>query len=357
MYFDLTEEQELLQETVRGFLANECGPNKLREIFDGPSGHDAALWQGMLGLGLGGIFVPDEYGGAGLELLDLALVAEVLGAAATPGPFLGHALAVLAILRGGSDAQRKHWLPKLIAGEKLATVALAEAGGGWQPDEWTLAPGARLSGAKRNVPFASVADLLVVGTAGGGLALVESGGGVSCKSMRGADRTRRIDEVAFENAAAEALPRGTEAAAAVRDVGLVLLAADAYGGAKRCLDMAVEYAKTREQFGVTIGHFQALKHQLANVAIDVEPCRALYWYAAHALDHIPGEAPRAAAVAKSHVTDRFMHVARETVEAHGGIGFTWECDVQIYYKRAMFDRAFLGVPAVHRERAAVLAGW
>jgi alkylation response protein AidB-like acyl-CoA dehydrogenase len=357
MYFDLTEEQELLQETVRGFLANECAAPKLREIFDGESGHDVALWQGMIDLGLGGIFVPDEYGGAGLELLDLALVAEVLGVAAAPGPFLGHALACLAILRGGSDAQRKHWLPKLVGGEKIATIALAEEGGAWQPDEWKLAPGTRLSGAKRDVPFASVADLLVVGTAGGGLALLERGSGVSIQAMRGADRTRRIDEVTLESAAADPLPKGAEAAAAVRDAGLVLLAADAYGGAKRCLDMAVEYAKTREQFGVTIGHFQALKHQLANVAIEVEPCRALYWYAAHALDHIPGEAPRAAAIAKAHVTDCYLQAARDSVEAHGGIGFTWECDVQIFYKRAMFDRAFLGTPSLHRERAAALAGW
>jgi alkylation response protein AidB-like acyl-CoA dehydrogenase len=121
--------------------------------------------------------------------------------------------------------------------------------------------------------------------------------------------------------------------------------------------MAVEYAKTRQQFGVPIGRFQALKHQLANLAVEVEPARALVWYAAHAFDHLPAEAPRAAALAKAHATDRFMQVARDTVEAHGGIGFTWECDVQIYFKRALFDRAFLGTPGQHRERAASLAGW
>jgi alkylation response protein AidB-like acyl-CoA dehydrogenase len=358
VHFDLTEEQELLQETVRQFLANECPPPRLREIFDGESGHDAALWQGMVGLGLAGIHVPDEYGGAGLELLDLALVAETLGHGAAPGPFLGHALATLAILRGGSDAQRKEWLPRLTSGEALATVALDEEGGAWQPEEWSLPAGARLSGAKRSVPFASASDLLVVGTAGGGLALVSrAAGGVTTSPQRGADRTRRIESVRFEGAACEPLPQGTAASAAVRDAGLVLLAADAYGGAARCLEMAVDYAKTREQFGVTIGHFQALKHQLADMAIEVEPCRALYWYAAHAQDHLPGEAARAAAIAKAHVTDRFMQVARDTVEAHGGIGFTWECDVQIWFKRAMFDRAWLGVPAVHRERSAVLAGW
>ena len=143
----------------------------------------------------------------------------------------------------------------------------------------------------------------------------------------------------------------------MRDAALVLLAADAFGGATRLVEMSVEYAKTREQFGVTIGHFQALKHQLANMAVDVEPARGLYWYAAHAQDHVPDQAERSAAIAKAHITDRYLQVARDAVEAHGGIGFTWECDVQIWFKRAMFDRAYLGSPALHRERSAQLAGW
>ena len=117
------------------------------------------------------------------------------------------------------------------------------------------------------------------------------------------------------------------------------------------------YARTREQFGVTIGHFQALKHQLANMGVEIEPARGLWWYAAHAYDHVPADAERYAALAKAHVTERAMQVARDVVEAHGGIGFTWECDVQIWFKRIMFDRAFLGIPSVHRERAAKLAGW
>jgi alkylation response protein AidB-like acyl-CoA dehydrogenase len=147
------------------------------------------------------------------------------------------------------------------------------------------------------------------------------------------------------------------ASARVRDAGLVLLAADAFGGAQRLLEMSVEYAKTRQQFGVTIGSFQGLKHQLANLAVEIEPARGLYWYAAHAFDHVREESERTAALAKAHLTHVYMQAARDSVEAHGGIGFTWECDVQIYFKRAMFDRAFLGTPATHRERAAALAGW
>ena len=215
-----------------------------------------------------------------------------------------------------------------------------------------------MSGVKTNVPFASSADVLVVGLGGGGLAVVESGAaGLSFEKLPGADRTRRIERVSFDATPCEVLPGGADASGRLRDVGLVLLAADAFGGASRCIDMAVEYAKTREQFGVTIGHFQALKHQLANMAVEIEPARGLYWYAAHAMDHVADESERSAALAKAHLTERFMQVARDTVEAHGGIGFTWECDVQIWFKRAMFDRAFLGTPSVHRERAAVLAGW
>ena len=357
MDFDISEEQELLQETVRQLVENVCPLTRVRELFDGDAGHDPEIWSSLAGMGLLGAALPDRYGGAGLELLDLALVAETLGSAAVPGPFLGHSLAGLALLWGGSDEQRGRFLPRLAAGEALGTVALAEPSG-WQPENWTLIANGALSGQKKYVPYASIADLIVVGTAGGGLALVErAGGGVKTEPYAGADRTRRLETVSFDGAAAEVLPEGQTAAGRVRDAGLVLLAADAYGGAARCLDMATEYAKTREQFGVTIGHFQAIKHQLANMALVVDPVRALVWYAAHAFDHIREESERTAALAKSHATSVFMQAARDTVEAHGGIGFTWECDVQIFFKRALFDRVFLGTPAVHRERMAVLAGW
>ncbi|MBM4335897.1 MAG: acyl-CoA dehydrogenase [Deltaproteobacteria bacterium] len=358
MNFDLSEEQEMLQATVGQFAADQCPPTRRRAIFDGPDGHDTELWQGLLELGLGAIAVPEEYGGAGLELLDLALVAEVLGAGAVPGPFLGHSLAGLAILYAGSDAQKKTWLPKLAAGDLLGTVAFAEGDGRWQPDEWTMNSGATIDGSKAHVPFGEHADLFVVGTRGGGLALCERGArGLSLEPLRGIDRTRRISSLRLSGTPCDVLPGGPAAAGRVRDAALVMLAADAFGGAATLLDLSVEYAKTRQQFGVTIGSFQALKHQLASMAVEVEPARALYWYAAHAFDRIPEESERSAALAKAHLTQVYTQVARDAVEAHGGIGFTWESDVQIYFKRALFDRAFLGTPVVHRERAAVLAGW
>ena len=357
MNFDLSDEQHLLQDTIRGFLARECPPNQLRAIFEGP-GHDPTLWKGMIELGLGGLQLSDAWGGAGLELVDAALAAEVLGHAGAPGPFLGHALAGLAIQLAGSDAQRETWLPRLASGQTLATVAFGEPGGLWQPDQWTLESGERLTGTKTNVPHAALADLLVVGLAGGGLALVErSAQGMAVATIEGVDRARRLDAVVFQGTPCEILPGGAGASERVRDAGLVLLAADAFGAGSRLIEMSVAYAQQREQFGVTIGHFQALKHQLANMALEMEPARALYWYAAYAFDYLPQESPRSAALAKAHISERAMQVARDAVECHGGIGFTWECDVQLWFKRCMFDRAFLGAPSFHRERAARLAGW
>ena len=359
MEFSLTEEQELLQETVRGFVAKECPPPRLRELFDAGEGHDVALWRGLAEMGLAGLAVPETFGGAGLEVLELALVAEVLGAGALPAPFFGHSLATLALALGGSDAQRARWLPRLATGDLIGSVAFAEPGEAWDPAAWRLClDGDRLTGAKRFAPHAHLADLLVVGIAGGGLALVEpKAGGVQIERVDGLDRTRPLAHLRFESAVAEALPQGGAAAPRVRDAGLVLLAADALGGASHCIERSVQYAQTRVQFGVTISHFQAVKHQLANMAVDIEPARGLLWYAAHAFDHLPAVAERTAAVAKAHPTDRYYQIARDTVEVHGGIGFTWECDVQVWYKRAMFDRAFLGTPGVQRERAARLGGW
>lgn len=359
MDFDLSDEQRLLQETIAQFMDNECPLARIRELYDDEVGFDPVLWKGLAELGLAGIHLPGEYGGSELEILDLAVVAETLGSLAAPVPFLSHALASLAISLAGNTDQQSRWLPGLASGETLATVALAEADGGWMPDEWTLQSGVAITGTKEIVEFGEHADLFVVGLAGGRFGVVERNAtGVEIQRVESADRTRRIARVGFDGTPIELLEEGgTEAAERVRDVGLVLISADAFGGAAKLVDMSVEYAKNREQFGVTIGHFQGLKHQLANMAVEIEPTRALYWYAAHALDHLPAESARCAAIAKSHITERYQQVARDATEAHGGIGYTWEGDTQIWFKRAMFDRVFMGTPRVHQNRAADLAGW
>jgi alkylation response protein AidB-like acyl-CoA dehydrogenase len=359
MHFGLTEEQELLQHTVREFAAKELPAPRLRAIFESGSGFDASLWRGAAEVGIAGLVAPERYGGAGLELLDLALVFEVLGETALPGPFLGHALAVLALARGGSEAQRERWLPRLCSGEAIGTVALAESESAWEPEHWaaTLA-GGKLSSAKQYVPHAAGADLLVVGTRGGGLALVEgTARGLTITPVDALDRTRALGSVAFDAVAAEPLGAGRELGEALLDAGRVLLAADALGAAWKLIHTTLDYTKTRQQFGQPIAQFQAIKHQLANLATEAEPLRGLVWYAAYALDHLPAERAICAASAKAHVTDRAVDIGRMCVELHGGIGFTWDCDVHLWLKRAAFDRTFLGTPAVQRERVARLGGW
>jgi alkylation response protein AidB-like acyl-CoA dehydrogenase len=359
--FDLTDEQRLLEDTVDHFLAAECPMPRVREHFDGEADVDDALWRGLAEMGVLGLQLPEDVGGAGLGLLDLAVVAEAMGRRATPGPFLEHVLGALAIDRAGDDAQRAHWLPRLASGEARATLAIAEPhedGEIWLPEQWDLAGSTTLSGEKRLVPHARGADVLVVGLNGGELGLVEAdASGLVTERVEGLDRTRRLDRVLFEGTPYQPLPGAQQATAALLNAGLVLLAADAYGGGMACIDASVEYAKTREQFGVKIGTFQALKHQLADMAVEIHPTRGLVWYAAHAFDHLPEEAAAAAANAKAHVTDRFVDIARGTVEAHGGLGYTWECDVQFWFKRALFDWAMLGSPNLHRRRAADLLGW
>lgn len=358
MNFDLTDEQRMLQETVGQMLEKQCPATEIHKLLEADNELDTDLWKGLADLGVLGLAVAPEHGGTGLEILDLAIVFETLGYHAAPGPFLGHVLATHAIGVGGSDEQKKRLLPELASGQRIGTIAFAEAGDAWDPESWSLAGGASLSGSKEYVPSAALADLFVVGTKGGQLALVEKGAkGLSVEAIDSADLTRRLQHLRLADTPCEPLPGGPAASRAVRDVGLALLAADAFGGSQRLLDMCVAYAKTREQFGVTIGSFQGLKHQLANMAVDVEPNRGLYWFAAYAQDHAPDEAERIAAIAKAHITDRYMQIGRDAVEAHGGIGFTWEGDVQIWFKRGMFDRAFLGGPAAHRERSVRLAAW
>ncbi|MCG8590265.1 MAG: acyl-CoA/acyl-ACP dehydrogenase [Proteobacteria bacterium] len=358
MDFDLSEEQELLQASVGDLLENECPLARVHAIYDEEADVDAGLWRRLGELGLLGTLVPEAYGGAELGLLDTSLVAEVLGYGAAPVPFLGHALATLAVALGGGEAQKERWLPALATGEVIGAVAFAEPEGRWHPDEWQLAPEPTLSGRKLHVAGGAQADLLVVGLGGGRLGLVAgTQAGLKCIPEDGIDRTRPLAEVIFERCPCDELAGGSAISGRIRDAALVLLAADAFGGATRCVEMAVDYARQREQFGVTIGHFQGLKHQLADMALSVEPLRALYWYAAHAFDAIPAAAPRAAALAFATLTDTYVQVGRDATEAHGGIGFTWEGDVHIWLKRGLFDRAMLGGPTFQRERCAQLAGW
>ncbi|MGE0741760.1 MAG: acyl-CoA dehydrogenase family protein [Hyphomonadaceae bacterium] len=356
MNFLLSDDQLALQAALRTLLQDKCEPRRVHATIDAARAYDDELWSDLRGFGAASIIVPEAYGGLGLDMIDLALVAEALGEFAAPAPFLGHALATLAIIEGGSEAQKQTWLPKLATGEVLATVALGERGETWTPASWRIEAGASLSGEKVFVPNAGEAGLFVIGVAGGGLVLAEKGEAVAARRIEAVDLTRPLDHVTFSSSPCEPLANAG-AADRLIDAACVLLAADAYGGAWRCVAMSSDYAKMREQFGAPIGSFQGLKHQLANMAIEAETARGLYWYAAHAFDAIREKAPHAAAQAKAHVCDAYVQCARDTVEAHGGIGFTWEHDAHLYLKRAMFNSAWLGAPMQHRARAAQLAGW
>ena len=362
MDFGLSDDQLLLKETVRRFLESECPTPRVRAIMESETGHDPGLWQGLADLGVPGLAIPTTHGGSGLEVLELALAAEEFGWACTPGPFLACAMAAAALVAGGDADAQARWLPPLAAGRAIVTLALAEDGGVWDAARIaTRARGGRLDGRKSLVPAASIADAIVVAAQdddGPGLWLVERGApGVEVAPLRGTDMTRRLAAVGFGNAPGTKVAAGRAAIDRARDTGLVLLAADAYGGARRCLDMTVRYALSREQFGQPIGAFQGVKHQLADLAADLEPALSLWWYAAHAQDHIPERAERHAALAKAHLTDLYDRAARVATELHGGIGFTWEYDLHLWFRRAVFDRSFLGDAESHRLRAADLAGW
>lgn len=362
MNFLLNSEQHEMQRTVLRYLDERLDTLALHRSFDDEGdtqGFDATLWQGLAELGVLGVNLPEEDGGLGLEMIDLALVAECLGARAAPLPFLGHVLATLAISWAGSAEQKARWLPALIEGRLIASVGLSTGPNDWDPAQWTTPAAPAMSATWSLVPGAPVAQLFVLGAAGGELLVIErTAPGVTVSARASTDRTRRLGLVTLEHASVERLPQGPAQAERLRDAALVLLAADAFGGATRCHELAVSYAKEREQFGQPIGQFQAVKHQLADMVISVEPARGLYWYAAHGFDHCePTERAHIAALAKAHLADAYVSAARRCVEVFGGMGYTWELDVHLYLRRAMFDHAYLGTPATWRARAAELAGW
>lgn len=354
MRFHLEHAHRAIQDSIARVLRDHCTSERRRAAMDAGAS-DPDLWRALMDVGLGALWAPQAYGGAGLGVVEMALAMESLGAAGAPGPFLPQAIAVRALAASNDSALQQHWVPILATGARKATFCDCQP---WAPqDRAPVLVDNRIDGTSRLAPGAVEADALVVRIAGGAFALVDAAQpGVHVAAVNGTDRTRPLASVTFENASARIVTDAAESAR-VLDAALVLVAADALGGAQRCLDMAVSYGKAREQFGVVIGRFQALKHQLAQMALEVESARALVWYAAYAIDAGLPDASRVAALAKAHLADRFTSVARAAIEAHGGIGYTWDYDLHIWFRRALFDRAYLGAPSLHRERAAALASW
>ncbi|MFN8544153.1 MAG: acyl-CoA dehydrogenase family protein [Candidatus Binatia bacterium] len=375
--FGLSDEQEALQRAAREFLAGECPPSLVRETAKTPDGVPRALFRKIAEQGWLGLAVPEKFGGLGLHTLDLALVLEEAGRAALPGPFLATQLVIAALVHAGSTAQKKTWLPRLAAGEAFAALAYLEEGdrqdpAGVQVTAKRTRDGWQLAGTKLFVLDAPAADVLLVaartkkgeGAAGVSLFLVERATpGVKVLPQETMDLTRRVGEVVLRNAV---VPRdalvGTDGAgwpvlARLLDLACVGIAADSLGGAERALEMAVTYAMTREQFGRKIGSFQAMKHIAAEIVADVAPATSLVWWAAWMQDRGGKDAARAAAMAKASLGDVASRTTRRAVEMHGGIGFTWEHDLHLWFKRAHMSELLFGAPPFHRERLAVLAGW
>ncbi len=363
MDFTLSEEQELLAETLRRYLAEECPVARVRELVEKEPGRDGGSWQRLCELGIGGLLVPEEHGGSGLGLLDAAVAAEALAWGVAPGPFLGSAvLAPVALRAAGTAEQQARWLPQLATGSCRIGVAASELvsrrdGAG------VATQGGRLRGLSLMVVDGIQADrLLVPVDAGRSLALVDPRApGVKAVRLHTIDRTREFAELSFDGAeVAEWIGAPGAAAPACRrmlDAGRVALAADLLGASERAIELSVAYAMQRRQFDRVIASFQAVKHMCAEMVAELEPARSLVWYAAHAFDAVPGEASLMASHAKAHLSEIGPWIVRTATEVHGGIGFTDEQNLHYWFKRVGVDRQLLGSPEALREEAARLQGW
>ncbi len=358
-----------LRESVRRFLADRAPISRVRELMESPDGADPKVWE-LAGtqLGLQGIAIPEEYGGAGFSFAEQAIVLEELGAALYGGPYLASAvLAASALLFASDEQARRDLLPGIASGQTVATLAFTEDDGSWEPASIRLAAsrdGWVLNGHKSFVLDGHAADLiLVVAEAAPGLSLfaVPAGApGLHRRPLPTLDQTRRLARLEFDSVPAARLVGAPGEAGAVLartlDVAAIALAAEQLGGAQRALDMAVGYAKTRHQFGRAIGSFQAIKHRCADLLLEVECLRSAVRYAAAAVAENSPEVPALAALTQAYASDAFFHVAAENIQIHGGIGFTWEHDAHLYFKRAKASELFLGDASYHRERLAQRIG-
>ncbi|HUC36201.1 MAG TPA: acyl-CoA dehydrogenase family protein [Acidimicrobiales bacterium] len=370
MNFAFSEEQEELRRSVRRFLEDKSPMTEVRRLMETTEGYDPAVWEQMANqLGLQALAIPEEYGGAGFGYVELVVVLEEMGAALLCAPYFATvALGANALLSSGDDAAKKDYLPGIAQGTTIATLALTEDSGKWSTDAVTLAATRtgddwKLDGHKMFVIDGHNADLLLVaGRTPKGVSLfaVESGApGVKRTPLATMDQTRKQARIEFSASPARLL--GTEgdadrALSRTLDLAAVALAAEQVGGSQRCLDMSVEYAKNRIQFGRPIGSFQAIKHKCADMLLEVESAKSAAYYAGWAAAEDSEELPVVASLAKSYCSEAYFHAAAENIQIHGGIGFTWEHDAHLYFKRAKSSELLLGDPSYHRELLAERIG-
>lgn len=374
MDFGFSDEQEMLRNSARAMLEHDCPSTRVRELMDDARGYSPETWRRMAELGWLGLVIPESAGGAGLGYIEMAVLAEEMGRALLPSPFIWTVMFADAIRRGGTEEQKATLLPKIVAGELIATAAILESSGAW--DEHGIAMPARrvgnsfiLEGAKILVNDAHIADRMLVAARTGGrrgavtlFAVDARRPEIAVSALATMDRTRKLSEVRFDNlkvAKTEIVGEvggGWPLLSAVLDRARVTLAAEMIGGAQRVLEMSVGYSRMRQQFGRPIGSFQAVQHKCANMMVDIESARSAIYYAAWAVSNETADAPLAAALAKAAASDAYRRVTADGIQVHGGIGFTWEHDAQLYFKRAKSSEFTFGDGNFNREIVADLIG-
>ena len=370
MNFAFSEEQEDLRASIRSFLESKSAEASVREVMETTEGYDKAVWDQLGGqLGLQGLAIPEEFGGQGYTYVELIIAFEEMGRSLLCAPFFSTvALAANALLVSGDDAAKKEFLPGIASGETIATVALTEDSGRWDEAGVTLeatasGDGYTLTGHKMFVLDGHTANLILVAakTANGISLLAVKGdaAGITKTALSTMDQTRKQARLEFDGTPATLV--GTEGAgwatiAKTLDLAAVALAAEQVGGAQKCLEMAVQYAKDRVQFGRPIGSFQAIKHKCADMLLEVESAKSAAYYAGWAAAEDSDELPVVASLAKAYCSDAYFHATAENIQIHGGIGFTWEHPAHLYFKRAKSSELFLGDPTYHRELLAQRLG-
>jgi len=351
MNFDFSPDQKALRDQARKFLGEHASSARVRRILDTDAPYDAELWRGMAEMGWTGTAIPEVYGGAGFGYLELCVLAEELGRSVAPAPFASTIyLAAEALLRAGTEAQKRRWLTRVAAGEAIGCLALAEGPQAPTPGALaTRAEGGALSGTKAPVVDGDVADFAVVAARDGrGVSLYLAdlhGPGVSRSPLKTVDPTRSVAAIAFASTPAEPLGEpgaGFPLIERVLDRAAVLVAFEQVGGAQAALDMAREYAMGRFAFGRPIASFQAIKHKLADMYVAIELARSNTYYGAWALSTDAPDLPVAAAAARVSASEAYFHAAKENIQTHGGMGFTWEFDCHLYYRRAKLLALSLG---------------
>ena len=370
MNFAFTEEQDELRKTVRQFLDAKSAESAVREQMETDNGYDAAVWSQMgEQMGLQGLIVPEEFGGSGYSYVELGIVLEEMGRSLLCAPFFSTVvLAANTLIHSGDVAAQKAHLPGIASGETIATLAFTEPSGKWDEAGITMpatqaSDGWTLSGTKMFVLDGHTASLILVAarTAKGvSLFTVDSGAsGLTRTALSTMDQTRKQAKVEFANTPATLIGTdgdGWNVLSRVLDLAAIGLAAEQVGGAQKVLDMAVEYAKVRVQFGRPIGSFQAIKHKCADMLLEVESAKSAAYYGMWCAAELNDELPSVASLAKAYCSEAYFHATAENIQIHGGIGFTWEHPAHLYFKRAKSSELLFGDPTYHRELLAQRIG-